>query len=436
MFLSRESPRLVGMRPLQLHRRFVGVLLGLLMTVAICMGSAGAALAAPRSHVTSTSILHPLNHQCVGGIHVWGTPSVVSMPNPYSALPEVYAFVEGTNSYTNCATHLYVAHFTGGSGGTWRWEYPPDPQGTTITGYPAAVVYSTSTGYGGAVFATGTNGHLWELDWVRGQYNWGSWIDRGAPVGTYVMGTPAAIALGPQAYYLTVRGTNGRLQFWIDGYGWQPDVGVPPYSTIASDPTETLYLPYSSGMTGNHIFTFVTGANGNIYGAEWLETAGWTWFYYQPPATTAVGRPFTYITPVDGVYYFHVFVQGANGNLEDMVWDGNYWTFPDTTRYPGWPPGYTIGCGTGGAAAPDNVTYSFYACGTDGSEANLVWNGTGWSWHYLGRPSTGMPIISDAGVIGAWENAVSTTSAFVTGGDGRMYITLWAGTPWVNLGTP
>jgi hypothetical protein len=190
-------------------------------------------------------------------------------------------------------------------------------------------------------------------------------------------------------------------------------------------------------MGGNHIYTFVTGANGNIYGAEWLETAGWQWFYYKPPATTAVGQPFTYVTPVDGVYYFHVFVPGADGHLEDMVWDGTYWHFIDTTTaYGGLPAGYIIGCGAGGAAAPDNVTYSFYACGTDGSLANLVWNGYGWFWQNFGKPSTGTSIISDAGVIGSWQNGVSTTSAFVTGADGRMYITFWNGSLWVNLGTP
>jgi hypothetical protein len=353
---------------------------------------------------------------------------------PYGWVPETYAFVAGTNSSNNCATHLYVAHFTGGSGGTWRWEYPPDPVGTTIASYPTAVEYTYSTGsgtgYGGAVFATGANRHLLELDWTRGQYSWGSWIDRGTPGDTTVSGTPAVIATGRQAYYLTVRGTNGQLQFWISGFGWQPAVGIPPYSTIASDPTETLYLPYSSGMTGNHIYTFVTGANGYIYGAEWLETAGWQWFYSKPPATNAIGRPFTYITPVDGVYYFHVFVQGANGHLEDLVWDGNNWQFVDmTTTYSG----YTIGCGAGGAAAPDNVTYSFYACGTDGSLTNLVWNGNGWSWQNFGKPRTGTLIYSDAGVIGTSQNA---TSAFVTGADGGMYISVWNGTPWVNLGTP
>jgi hypothetical protein len=368
---------------------------------------------------------------------------VVPIPNP-DWVTEAYAFVAGTNSSNNCTTHLYVAHFKGGN---WQWEYPPDLPGTTLNSYPAAVGYYPSDVYGGDVYVIGSNGQLYDLHWTQGQYQWGSWMDLGMPQimdpvthqmkSITLQGNPAAI-YDPTGIYVAARGTDGHLYVWASSTGQFLDAGTPPYSTIASDPTEVVYPP-DINSDNRDLYVFVTGANGNVYGVKWYGL-DWEWFYYRPHTTTAVGRPFTYLTPVNGVAYFDVFVRGADGHMEDLVWDGHYWGFVDmTTAAPGLSPGYTIGCGAGGAGT-DIATYAFYACGTDGSLANLIWNGAGWSWQDLARPTTGMPIISDAGVIGVRElignYIVSTTSAFVTGGDGRMYIAHWEGTPWVNLGTP
>jgi hypothetical protein len=428
MFLPSQS---VGLRPLQTHRRLAGVLVGLLMTLAICIGSASVALAAPHRASTSKSVLPPIN-LCGAGTHVWGTPSVVSMP--YSWLPEVYAFAEGSNY---CNTHLYVAHFTGTA---WRWEYPPDPSGASVNSFPASVVFNLGNGYQGAVYVIGSNGHLFELFWWQGQYQWGSWIDLTQQGDPLLQGNPAATfyAFG-STIYVVARGVDGHLYMWNSRNGWL-QVGSPTDPTVTSDPTVFIYQfpdPTTYGVTQYKLYTFATGANGNIDIWKWIEGPYWDLAYYRPPTTTAVGRPFAYETPVDGVNYFDAFFRDANGHLEDLVWDEQYWRFVDmSTTYPGLPPGYTISCGAGGAAAPDNVTYTFYACGTDGSVASLVWNGSGWFWYDLGKPPTGMYIIYDAGVIAAWENDISTTNALVVGDDGRMYITDWAGTPWVNLGTP
>jgi hypothetical protein len=83
------------------------------------------------------------------GTYVFGTPSVVSFPNTRN--DDTFAFVEGTH---NCPSHLYVAHYTTTT--NWQWEYPSDPVGASISSYPTAV----TSGNSGAVFVTGSNGHL------------------------------------------------------------------------------------------------------------------------------------------------------------------------------------------------------------------------------------------------------------------------------------
>jgi hypothetical protein len=314
----------------------------------------------------------------------------------------IFAFATGSDGA------LYDVYYFPNQGG-WLWQgLGRPPSGASIVSTPAAGNYDDPTGCRGLfVFATGSDGHLYEVHYFPGQGGW-LWQDHGVPPsGATLVGAPAVgdyveplTGIEPARFWLYafVTGSDGHLYdlSYASDLGWQwQDQGAPPGGASAiNDPA----LGYYSDETNRPgLFAFVTGSDGALYDVYYYPNqGGWLWQSQgSPPSGAAVvGDPAAgnYLDETNRPGLF-AFVNGSDGVLYDVYYFPNQggWLW----QAQGGPP-------SGAAIAGDPAVGNYidethrrgiftFVRGGDNHLYDVYYfpNQGGWLWQDQGMPATG-----------------------------------------------
>jgi hypothetical protein len=135
-----------------------------------------------------------------------------------------------------------------------------------------------------------------------------------------------------------------------------------------------------------------------------------------------------------------VFVEGVNGELFDLYWNGSGWVWQDQ----GVPPG-TSGVVNFPSALYDPKSPNPLMVFVEGNNAHLVdkyWNGSKWVWQDQGIPPGDVGVDGLCGLSAVYDPTLSNPIAvFMVGtSTGALYQKYYDGTTsawvWQNQGTP
>jgi hypothetical protein len=309
------------------------------------------------------------------------------------------AFADGSDG------HLYeVSHFP--EFGTWYWADLGKPaSGAGLVSTPAVADYLDGTGRSGVfAFATGSDGHLYDTYYFPDQNGW-LWQDQGTPQGgATLISAPATLNVAEYStrpgLFAFATGSDGHLYdvyYFPDQNGWLwQDQGTPPGGArLWSDPGTDYYVD-PSGRVG--LFAFATGSDGALYDVYYFADQGrWLWQSQGIPPSgasvisdPAVGR---YTDPAGRPGLF-AFATGSDGVLYDVYYFPNQggWLWQSQDRPPSGTVivsdpavGYYIDEYTGATGffsfvrGADNHLYDVYFFPNQG----------GWLWQDQGMPNPG-----------------------------------------------
>jgi hypothetical protein len=354
---------------------------------------------------------------------------------------EIHAFARSSLGY------LYDSHWDGKQ---WTLEGRGSPTPGGAIGDPAAIHWYDEV----RAFVRGSDGALYDahrtgccapntpvLQW--------SWENLGVPLTTTVASTPEVIGYEAASAFNTlhaellvfVRGANGHLyaDAWQGGLGnttWTwVDLGTPPGTLVASAAGATFYTISGQGGT-TRIYAFVQGANGHLEVVYW-DGAQWRWADQgAPQQATVVSRPGVIVSPFHGGARIYAFVRGSDGHLYVNFWDGAQWNWADQ----GVPPTTTVGgdphvLDYSGVYGPEGL-YAFVR-GVNGHLDVDYWNGTRWTWADQGVPPNALAS-GDPGPVVARFAGTNRLYAFATASDGHLAVDFWdtARWLWADQGVP
>ncbi|MDQ4098673.1 MAG: twin-arginine translocation signal domain-containing protein [Actinomycetota bacterium] len=259
-----------------------------------------------------------------------------------------------------------------------------------------------------AVFVVGTDGNVY---WSRQDSpgaGWGPWRFRGKPPPG-VIGSPAAVARGPNELDVFVRGGDNRL--WQQhspngGESWSVWFQPVPDGVLASDPAVVSWAPH-------RVDVFVLGTDGQIwqrfYDGQWNHA----WLPRGRPLAGISGRP---AVTSWGVGRIDIFVRGEDNRLYQHYYDGGWSSWLR-------PPGTESGVLASSPAATSwgEPEVAVFTRGTDGGLwwthfFKLYWSGWarvgGPGEDFVGDPSAGSRGCQDLAVYVQSSNGLSLRYAY------------------------
>lgn len=294
---------------------------------------------------------------------------------------------------------------------TMAWKFRV-PKGT-MTGQPAAALYSSPTVYDGTVYIGADTGNFYALDESTGAVLWSSFLGFVPKLscGARGISDTATVVADPNTGVLTVyvSGGNGYLYALNAATGatiWQSVIGLP--STTKND-----YYDWASPTVANgHIYIGVSSQcnDPNIYGGlkEYNQTTGALQHFWQTKTTKSkFGASIWSTASVDSAGNVYTGTGGGMGKAETIAQlngttlkELNHWQVPPAQRV-----GYDSDFG--GSSILFTATLNgtptemigdcnkngiYYALQADDLSAGPVWQDA------LGAGSTDPPICAAAGI--------------------------------------
>ena len=377
-------------------------------------------------------------------------PAVASFVDDIAQGPlELFAFNTGQDG------HLYDVYYYPNQGWQWQDQGTP-PGGATLASDPAVGNYYDEFSIEGLVaFVTGSDGRIYEDSYFPEQGSW-TWTNLGSPPsGAAIAGTPAVgnytDETGRLGLFVFATGSDGHLYdvYYFPGQGgwlWQ-DQGTPPSrATLTNAPAVGNYTD-PLGRPG--LFAFATGSDGHLYDVYYFPNqGGWLWQDQGTPgggaslaSDPAVGN-YTDETGRPGIF---AFATGSDGALYDVYFFPNQggWQWQSQGRPPS---GATVASdpAVGGYLDERSRRGLFaFATGSDGVLYDVYYfpNQGGWLWQSQGSPPSGASIISDPAV----GNYIDETGrrglfAFTRAADDHLYDVYYflnqGGWLWQDQGMP
>jgi M6 family metalloprotease-like protein len=198
-----------------------------------------------------------------GSIEFSGAPAVVNSPD--GSLVDLFATGKDGN--------IYEIVYVRGGGGWGNWT--PLPGGISFASAPAAV--NSPDGSVLDVFALGADGYIYEIVYARGGGGWGGWS---ALPGSVRFASAPAVVNSPDGRLLDVfaQGVDGwlyELVYERGGGGWGSWKLVPGGQMIASAPAVV------NSPDGTLLSVFAMGQDQNLYQIVYARGAG-GWRDWQP----------------------------------------------------------------------------------------------------------------------------------------------------------
>jgi len=295
----------------------------------------------------------------------------------------------------------------------WKWKVPKG----TMTGQPAAALYSSPTVYDGTVYIGADTGEFYAIDESTGTTIWSDFLGYVPKLtcGARGISDTATVATDPSTGVLTVyvSGGNGYLYALNAATGatiWQSVIALP--STTKND-----YYDWASPTVANgHIYIGVSSQcnDPNIYGGlkEYDQTTGaQQHFWKTQTANSKFGASIWSTASVDPAGNVYTGTGGGQGKAETIAQlngttlaEQDHWQVPASQRvgydsdFGGSSLIFTAKLnGTPTEMIGDcNKNGIYYALRADDLSAGPVWEDA------LGAGSTNPPICAAAGI---WNGA-------------------------------
>jgi hypothetical protein len=286
------------------------------------------------------------------GVNVVGTPAVTVYDDPVSGAHELQVWVVGADG------HLYNRYYDG----SWNWvDHGTD--GSNFYGSPAVTVYDdpVSGTHQLQVWAVGTNGDLYN-HYFDGAWNWSDHGNNGyrlnpsvAPAVT-VYDDPVAGTHQLQVWAVAQIGFDLNLyNHYYDGtWHWADHGSVGFYGGFS-------LAVYDDPVSGTHqLQLWGVRQDGNLYNHYYDGT--WHWVNHGNDGAALWAYDLAGVTvyddPVSGTHQLQVWATGADGNLYNHYYDGNW---------------HWANYGTGGAALRTGPAVWVYDDPVSGGHQLQVW---------------------------------------------------------------
>lgn len=339
------------------------------------------------------------------------------------------------NVFVRSGTHLWERYF---DGTTWT-QYDT---GIVTNGDPAVHQRGTGDNVRVNVFVVGADGHLYERLWDGARW---SNNDVGLPPsGQALVGTPVILARGDLASVnnatlrlnVFVRDAAGTLweRNWNGAsWAWQSTT-MPAGLTLARDPV--LAVRGNAASTANadvRINLFAQGGDGNLWERHWNGST-WAW---SNTGRQVAGDPTVVMYGAAGTtsnanVRIHLFVRGANGNLQEREWNGSSWTWFDRGQAISGKPTAVL-WGNPASTNMADVRINVFARTAGGVLFERAWNGSGWNTLTTTTVATDSPTAVVSGNLSTSTGV--RINVFFPGANGDMWEREWNGSGWSTADT-
>lgn len=187
----------------------------------------------------------------------------------------------------------------------------------------------------------------------------------------------------------------------------------------------------SISVMGTRPYSFVSGADDNLWVNWWSGKAGWAWSDQKRPPGVKLGMSMGVVL-VDSQRPY-VFVKGNDGNLWANAWSGTAWVWAKQAP----PPGVKLGSAMG-AIDIDISNPWVQVKGSDGQVWISLWTGTTATWGTQEPPPDGLTVEAPMGLVQIYNHGPPNFLAKLS--DGNLWLLRLQATggqyEWVNRGRP
>ncbi len=309
----------------------------------------------------------------------------------------------------------------------------PPPAGVSWTGSPSAFTYTNpaDSELHHSVFLLGSNGHLYNYDWVQ-TATWSPPVDVSGVPPVAWSSAPSAFGWAEQnAEYQVVYiiGSDGHLYQYAstDGSTWTirdvtaaSQTPLPAGVQLGGTPSGYAFTPSGNSVTRQSVF--VLGSDGHLYNYNWVPgqssaPQSGTWDLTDVTAgaisgpsigtggVTLTGSPSALYLAEGSGDVFEVYCTGSDGHLYQYAFLSSGWTLIDASQQSGQPAAtllsgspFAVTSATENSSGASLQMDTIYAVTRDGRLAVITYEPSGtvlWSFSEQSSPP-GISLLSSS----------------------------------------